>query len=143
MPEQIRPPWWLKYVNGVIIGMSNLALSVGGESPAVLTMPGRTTGKPRSTPITPMVFEGNRDVVGGFPGADWVKNVRAAGELTVRRGRWSERLRMVELSAQDARPVLRAFPKEVPTGVSLIKSAGLNQRDWVREGRPDEFEALA
>ena len=45
---------------------------------------------------------------------------------------------MVELSADDARPFLRVFPTEVPTGVGFMKRAGL-----VSEGRPDEFEALA
>jgi hypothetical protein len=44
----------------------------------------------------------------------------------------------VELSADDARPFLRAFPDEVPTGVGFMKRSGL-----VKEGRPDEFEALA
>jgi hypothetical protein len=45
---------------------------------------------------------------------------------------------MVELSADDARPLLRVFPEEVPTGVGFMKRAGL-----VTEGRPEEFEALA
>jgi hypothetical protein len=45
---------------------------------------------------------------------------------------------MVELSTDDAQPLLRAFPTEVPTGVGFMKRAGL-----VIEGRPEEFEALA
>jgi hypothetical protein len=49
-----------------------------------------------------------------------------------------ERVRMVELSTEEARPLLRAFPTEVPTGVGFMKNAGL-----VTEGRPDEFETLA
>jgi len=32
---------------------------------------------------------------------------------------------MVELSSEDARPVLRAFPTEVPTGVTFMKRFGL------------------
>lgn len=104
----------------------------------VLTVPGRTSGKPRSTPITPFAVEGRRYVVGGFPGADWVRNARAAEAATLTQGRRSEEVRMVELPAQEARPLLRAFPTLVPTGVSFMKNAGL-----VTEGRPDEFEALA
>ncbi|OBK14791.1 nitroreductase family deazaflavin-dependent oxidoreductase [Mycobacterium asiaticum] len=138
MAERIRPPWWLKPANKLFIQMSRLGLKFGGESPVVLTVPGRKSGKPRSTPITPMNFEGERYVVGGFPGADWVRNVRAAGEVTLRRGRTAEAVRMVELSPEDAKPVLRAFPDEVPTGVSFMKRAGL-----ITEGRPEEFEALA
>ncbi len=136
--EHIKPPWWLKPWNKVFIQMSRLGLSFGGESPLVLTVPGRKSGTPRSTPVTPMTVDGKRYVVGGFPGADWVRNVRAASEVTLQRGRKSERVRMVELSAEEAKPLLRAFPTEVPTGVGFMKRSGL-----VGEGRPEEFEALA
>lgn len=138
MAERIRPPWWLKPANKVFIQMSKLGLNFGGESPVVLTVPGRKTGAPRSTPVTPMTVDGKRYVVGGFPGADWVKNARAASEVTLTRGRTKERVRMVELSAEEAKPLLRAFPTEVPTGVGFMKRSGL-----VKDGRPEEFEALA
>jgi deazaflavin-dependent oxidoreductase (nitroreductase family) len=136
--KPVRPPWWLKPANKVFIRMSRLGLSFGGESPVVLTVPGRKSGRERSTPVTPMAVGGQEYVVAGFPGADWVANVRAAGEATVARGRNTRRVRMVELSADDARPLLRAFPDEVPTGVGFMKRAGL-----VVDGRPEEFEALA
>jgi deazaflavin-dependent oxidoreductase (nitroreductase family) len=136
--ERVRPPWWLKPANKVFIRMSRLGMSFGGESPVVLTAPGRNSGAPRSTPVTPMTLDGNRYVVAGFPGADWVANVRAAGAATIARGRHVERVRMAELSPDDARPILRAFPTEVPTGVGFMKRAGL-----VTDGRPEEFEALA
>ena len=134
----LKPPWWLKPANKLFIHLSRLGLSFGGESPVVLTVPGRKSGTPRLTPVTPMTVDGKRYVVGGFPGADWIRNVRAADHVTVARGRSSERVRMVELSADDARPFLRAFPDEVPTGVGFMKRSGL-----IKEGRPDEFEALA
>lgn len=136
--NRIRPPWWLKPANRVFIGMSRLGMSFGGESPVVLTVPGRNSGAPRSTPVTPMALDGQRYVVAGFPGADWVANVRAAREATLARGRHVETVRMTELSPDEARPILRAFPTEVPTGVGFMKRAGL-----VTDGRPEEFEALA
>jgi hypothetical protein len=73
-----------------------------------------------------------------IPGRDWVANVRAAGQARLARGRNVRRVNMVELSTDDARPLLRAFPTEVPTGVGFMKRNGL-----VIEGRPEEFEALA
>lgn len=136
--EGPRPPWWLKPANKVFIQMSRLGMSFGGESPVVLTVPGRKSGKARSTPVTPMTVDGSRYVVGSFPGADWVRNVRAAGEVTLTRGRKQERVRMVELSPEAAKPLLRAFPTEVPTGVSFMKRSGL-----VEQGSPEEFEKLA
>ncbi len=136
--KPIKPPWWLKPANKVFIQMSRLGMSFGGESPVVLTVKGRKSGAPRSTPVTPMTVDGRQYVVAGFPGADWVANVRAAQEATLARGRRVQKVRMAELSADDARPILRAFPAQVPTGVGFMKRAGL-----IAQGRPDEFEGLA
>jgi len=136
--KPIKPPWWLKPANKVFIQMSRLGMSFGGESPVVLTVAGRRSGAPRSTPVTPMTVDGRQYVVAGFPGADWVANVRAAHQATIARGRHVQKVRMAELSADDARPILRLFPSEVPTGVGFMKRSGL-----VSDGSPDEFEALA
>lgn len=135
--ERVRPPWWLKYVNKVMIGLNKLGVG-GDKGPLVLTVPGRKSGKPRSTPVTPMTVDGHRYVVGGLPGADWVANVRAAGEATLHQSRTATRVRMVEMPVEEARPLLRQFPVLVPTGVSFIRNAGL-----VTGPNPDEFEALA
>ena len=135
----LKPPWWLKPMNKVFMFMLRLGLPISGkEGPLVLTVPGRKSGEPRSTPVTPMYVDDKRYVVAGFPGADWVKNARAADTATLTAGRASETIRMVELSAEDARPLLRQFPNLVPTGVGFMKRSGL-----VADGTPDEFEALA
>jgi deazaflavin-dependent oxidoreductase (nitroreductase family) len=137
--ERVLPPRWLKPVNKVFMVLLRLGVPISRvESPVVLTVPGRKTGKPRSTPVTPMDVAGKRYVVNGYPGADWVNNVRAAGEVTLSQGRRTHRVRMVELTPEDARPVLRAFPAAVPTGVELMKRVGL-----LTEGTPDEAEGLA
>jgi deazaflavin-dependent oxidoreductase (nitroreductase family) len=135
--ERIRPPWWLKYVNKVMIGLQKLG--VGGEKgPVILVVPGRKSGKLRSTPITPMVVDGERYVLGGLPGSDWAANLRSAGTAELRRGKNTERVSVVELPPDEARPLLRLFPVEVPTGVGFLRKAGL-----VTGPNPDEYEALA
>jgi len=101
-------------------------------------VPGRKSGEPRSTPATPFTLDDTLYVVGGYPRADWVLNARAAGTGTVTRGRRAERVTFVELTVDQARPVLRAFPHKVPRGVGFFKRSGL-----VRQGTADEFEALA
>lgn len=136
--QSARPPQWLKQVNRLTMAMSRLGVNLSDDKTVVLTVPGRKTGAPRSTPVDPMTIDGKRYVVGGFPNADWVQNVRAAGEATLRRGRRQERVRMVELPADQAEPLLRIWPTEVPASVGLMKQAGL-----VNSGRPEEFEALA
>jgi deazaflavin-dependent oxidoreductase (nitroreductase family) len=121
------------------MAMMRLGLPISGkEAPMVLTVAGRKSGEPRSTPITPMYVDDERYVVSGFPGADWVKNARAAGTATLTSGKTSETVRMVELSPEAARPLLRQFPTLVQTGVSFMKRSGL-----VTDATPDEFEALA
>lgn len=135
--DRIRPPWWLKYVNKVMIGLNKLGVG-GDKGPLVLTVTGRKTGKPRSTPVTPMTVDGHRYIVGGLPKADWAANARAAGEATVHQGRKDQRVRVVEIPIEQARPLLRQFPILVPTGVGFMRNAGL-----VTGPNPDEFEALA
>ncbi|MGV0740898.1 nitroreductase family deazaflavin-dependent oxidoreductase [Mycolicibacterium sp. XJ870] len=135
--DRIRPPWWLKYVNKVMIGLNKVGVG-GDKGPVVLTVTGRKTGKPRSTPVTPMTVDGARYIVAGLPGGDWAANARAAGEATVHQGRRAQRVKMVEIPAEQARPLLREFPILVPTGVGFMKNAGL-----VTGPNPDEFEALA
>ncbi|MDG5486027.1 nitroreductase family deazaflavin-dependent oxidoreductase [Mycolicibacterium gadium] len=138
-PETARLPWWLNHANKVFMVLLRLGVPVSrNESPVVLTVPGRKTGKPRSTPVTPMHMNGKRYVVNGYPGADWVRNVRAAAEVTLTQGRRSETVRMVELSAEDARPILREFPVQVADGVDIMKRAGV-----LKTGTVDELVGLA
>ncbi len=131
-----RPPRWLKPMNRLMMALQRLGLRTG---PAyVLTVPGRKSGKPRSTPMTPFDYHGALYTVAGYPSSDWASNARAAGVGTLSRGRRSRRVAIVELDGDEARPVLRAFPESVPVGVAFAKRSGL-----VRQGTPDEFEALA
>ncbi len=131
-----RPPRYLKPMNKLMIAVQKLGLPIGPAM--VLTVPGRKSGKPRSTPMTPFEFDGGLYAVAGYPGADWAANARAAGTGTLRNGRRLRRVRIVELTAEQARPVLRVFPVEVPVGVAFAKRSGM-----VRAGTADEFEALA
>jgi hypothetical protein len=54
------------------------------------------------------------------------------------RGRKSRQVEITELTPEQARPVLRAVPGEVPVAVGFLKRAGL-----VRKGTAEEVEALA
>ena len=131
-----RPPRWLKPMNKVLMAVQKLGVPAGPSM--VLTVPGRRSGQPRSTPMTPFDHDGGLYTVAGYPGSDWAANARAAGVGTLARGRRSRRVRIVELSTDESRPVLRAFAVKVPVGVGFAKRSGL-----VTDGTPDEFELLA
>ena len=134
--SDLRPPGWLKPMNRVLMAVQRLGIHTGPAM--VLTVPGRKSGQPRSTPMTPFTHDGRLYTVAGYPGADWAANARAAGRGTLSHGRKSRPVDIVELDADDARPVLRAFAVKVPVGVGFAKRSGL-----VVEGSPDEFERLA
>jgi len=131
-----RPPRYLKPMNKFMMAVQKLGIPTGPAM--VLTVPGRKSGQPRSTPMTPFEFGGGLYVVAGYPGADWAANARAAGSGTLSRGRRSRPVKIVELTAAQSRPILRAFPAEVPVGVAFAKRSGM-----VVDGTSDEFEALA
>jgi deazaflavin-dependent oxidoreductase (nitroreductase family) len=131
-----RPPRYLKPMNKVMMAVQKLGIPTGPAM--VLTVPGRKSGRPRSTPMTPFEHDGGLYTVAGYPGSDWAANARAAGAGTLSRGRESRRVKIVELSTQEAGPVLRSFAVKVPVGVGFAKRSGL-----VDEGTPDEFAALA
>ena len=57
----------------------------------LLTVPGRRSGRPRSTPVTLVEEDGQRWLVASGP-AGWVTNARAAGQVELSRGRRSERV---------------------------------------------------
>lgn len=134
--SEIRPPRFLKPMNKLVIALQKLGIPTGPSM--VLTVPGRKSGQPRSTPMTPFDHDGGLYTVAGYPGADWAANARAAGSGTLTRGRRSRKVRIVELSAAESRPILRAFAVKVPVGVGFAKRSGL-----VTDGTPDEFESLA
>ena len=134
--SEIRPPRWLKPMNKLMIAVQKLGIPAGPSM--VLTVRGRKSGQPRSTPMTPFDHDGGLYTVAGYPGADWAANARAAGLGTLTRGRRSRQVRIVELSPEDSKAVLRAFAVKVPVGVGFAKRSGL-----VTDGTPDEFESLA
>jgi deazaflavin-dependent oxidoreductase (nitroreductase family) len=76
----------------------------------LLTVPGRRTGEPRSTPVT-LIEDDERWLVAPYGEVGWVKNARAAGEVTLsRRGR-TERLLIEEATPDQAAPVLKRYLK--------------------------------
>jgi deazaflavin-dependent oxidoreductase (nitroreductase family) len=89
-------------------------LGLGAPYRQILTVPGRRTGRPRSTPVDVIEVAGRRWLVAGYGPAGWVLNVRAAGEVLLSRGGRSRRFRAEEVEAEEAIPVLRQYIAEIP-----------------------------
>jgi hypothetical protein len=130
-------PGWLPAANRLVRFLQRMGLRLGTIH--VLTVPGRVSGAPRPTPVSPLTVDGHSYVVAALPQADWARNARAAGAGVLAYGRQQRRVTLTEITDPDLRrAVVRAFPTEVPHGVPFFVRIGL-----VRGSDPDEFAAVA
>jgi deazaflavin-dependent oxidoreductase (nitroreductase family) len=122
---------------------SFLHLGVPAGPMALLTVRGRKTGRPHTTPVGLFKLDGRRYIFDTFGNADWVRNLRATREAVIGRG-WSRRhVTAFELNADKAAVVLREiFAPYVASrirssflrmGYSLTKDSTID--DYAREAR--------
>ena len=91
-----------------------LAVGVPIRDTYVLTVRGRRTGRPHSTPVRLVEDNGNRWLVAPYGPVNWVRNARAAGQVTLSRGRKLETVAIEELGPTESAPVLKRYLEEVP-----------------------------
>ncbi len=96
----------------------------------LLTVRGRKSGLPRTVPIA--IWERNgKHYVGSVYGiVDWVRNLRAAGEAILTRGRRSETFNARELPQGEAALVLR---EDVKDGNPFARSYGVTADSSLEE----------
>ena len=91
-----------------------LRLGMGPRDTYLLTVVGRRSGAPRSTPVT-LVEEGARRwLVSPYGEVAWVRNLRAAGKATLSRGGRTEAVAVREIKPEEAAPVLKTYVTRVP-----------------------------
>jgi len=97
-----------KAFNGFAKGLIRLGVPTGNI--AMLTVPGRQSGQPRSTVVNLHVENGRRYLVSPYGHVGWVQNVRAAGGRArlKSRGR-TEDVRLQELPPAEAAPFLKHY----------------------------------
>jgi deazaflavin-dependent oxidoreductase (nitroreductase family) len=93
-----------------------LRLGVGLTPMVLLTVRGRRTGRPRTTPVGLLLHDGHRYLFSAFGEVNWVRNLRAAGVGIIARGRHRETLRVAELSAEEAGQILQSILKSPTFG---------------------------
>jgi deazaflavin-dependent oxidoreductase (nitroreductase family) len=95
----------------VLNAVMTRALRLGFGPPGVwlLTTRGRRTGRPHSTPVSLVEDETGRYLVAPYGTSAWVFNARAAGSVTVRRGKRSETVAITELGPPESAPVLKRY----------------------------------
>ena len=86
-------------------------LLFGNYSMYLLTVRGRKSGLPRTVSLAIIQRNGKRYVGSVYGIVDWVRNLRAAGEAVLTRGRRAETVTARELPTGDAALVMRADVK--------------------------------
>jgi deazaflavin-dependent oxidoreductase (nitroreductase family) len=89
-------------------------LGLAGKRTHILTTVGRKTGRRYSTPVQLVFLDGERWLVAPYGERAWVKNARAAGNVELTRALRTEHVRVEEVGAQTAGPVLREYLRKTP-----------------------------
>jgi deazaflavin-dependent oxidoreductase (nitroreductase family) len=106
----------------------------GNRPMYLLTVQGRKSGQPRTTPIVVIEADGQRYLLAPFGAVDWVRNLRAAGMAVLSRGRREEQVRARELPREEAGQALK---RSVEGGIPSFLSKYF---DVTRESSLEEFE---
>ena len=118
--------------NAVFGTMTRLGIGAGYRR--ILTVRGRKTGQPRSTPVDVMDIAGHKWLVAPYGVSNWVRNVRAAGEVSLTRRQRTERYRAEEVAGVGAVPVLRTYIGKVRvTRPYFDAAAGSSEEELLAE----------
>jgi deazaflavin-dependent oxidoreductase (nitroreductase family) len=133
-----KAPRWVRFPDRLVKFLIARRAPLGFN--ALVTIRGRTTGEPRTTPLAVIDVAGRRWVWSPWGDVNWVRNLRAAGRATITtRGR-EEDVRATELDPAERvaffRDVLRPVAHEMRGGVAFVRIV-----DGVDVDRPEEEAA--
>jgi deazaflavin-dependent oxidoreductase (nitroreductase family) len=131
-PRPYRKSSGRRALNAVVRPRARLGLT--GPRTHLLTVRGRRSGRPWSTPVSIVEDGGERWLVAPYGERNWVKNARAAGWVQLRRGRRDERLAVEELPPEAAVPVLkRYYELGLVTRPFFDVSLSSSDEEWLAE----------
>lgn len=120
------------FFNRLLGGLVRLGFSPRGAH--LLTVRGRTTGETRTTPVNPVTVGVERYLVAPRGDTHWARNLRAAREGQLRRGRQSEAIRVTEVEDAEKPPILRSYLERwaAETKAHFGLDAGASDAEMVR-----------
>lgn len=117
--QRKRPGWFTAHVFNPLVGAVNgMGISLMGSR--VLEVKGRSSGKPRRTPVNLLSYEGERYLVAPRGETQWVRNLRASGEGRLLLGRRGESFVAVEVQDEQKVPIMRAYLKRWKAEVGVF-----------------------
>jgi deazaflavin-dependent oxidoreductase (nitroreductase family) len=141
--ERASPvPGWVVPFNAVARRLLAAGVPMGPNG--LISVRGRKSGLPRTTPVTIIQSADRRYVLGVYGEVDWVRNLRAAGQARIRlRGR-SQEMRARELSTDEAvaffrdefAPLVRGYGGIAPWIVKHVDHIDISDPVGAARGRP-------
>ena len=130
MAKQYRVNTFVRASNAMTSFFLRLGVNMGNM--ALLTVRGRKSGKPITNPIVIVVQDGKRYLFSPFGIVNWVRNLRAAGgEITITRGRRTEKIHAIELAPEVGAPIyreaVRSFPSYVRGYLNVTANSSLEE----------------
>jgi deazaflavin-dependent oxidoreductase (nitroreductase family) len=124
--ELVRAPSFIRVFGPLVRRILRAGPLLGPN--ALLTVTGRKSGVPRTTPVALVEVDGRRWVIGTFGEVNWVRNLRAARRATLSIGRRREEVTAQELD-HDARTaffrdVLAPYVRRIRVGSLLLAILG-------------------
>lgn len=107
MPRQYQVNGMNRLVNRLMARLIRWDIAPAGTY--LLTVKGRKTGNKYSAPVILIERDGRCWLVSPYGEVNWVKNARAAGEVTISRGKVSKTLKIQECSPQESAPILKEY----------------------------------
>lgn len=131
----VRAPWRVRFFGRLLGSLLEVGVPLGPNR--LVTIPGRKSGLPRTTPLAVIDVGGRRWVWAPWGEVNWVKNLRAAGRATLTNGEKREEVTATELNRAERedffRNVLGPKARSIPLGDLFIRIA-----DGVDVNRPAE-----
>jgi deazaflavin-dependent oxidoreductase (nitroreductase family) len=99
----LPPPWMAAHVG------NRMATLFGRRFISRLTVVGRSSGKPRRTPVAVLDYEGERYLIAPRGKTHWARNLRAAGGGELKQGGRTWRFTAVEVPVERRPDLIAAY----------------------------------
>jgi deazaflavin-dependent oxidoreductase (nitroreductase family) len=104
---------------------------------ALITVRGRKSGLPRTTPVALIEMNGRRWIQSPFGDVNWARNLRTAGEATLAVGKRQESVTASELRPDEAATfyaeVLAPYFRRIPAPIRLTMGSVLGIREVLKD----------
>jgi deazaflavin-dependent oxidoreductase (nitroreductase family) len=124
MTHTLHPPRGINVFNAIAKPLLAAGIPMGPN--ALLTVLGRTSGEPRTTPLAVIEVDGRRWVWSPWGEVHWVRNLRTAGRASIEVRRKTAEVTATELSPTERleffRDVLRPLAESMRGGMWFIRN---------------------